>query len=282
MIYLTNNRISLTSVVENAQWKKDHTSICPICGKPFIDYGKNQYPVMGNGRCCDDCNPWVATMFNWLSGNHDRLKRMVDKLSCNNPTARCNVYYINGESVAFTFYRDISTKKLGVVAVCDDECREKVVVGILQNWITHNYADKNLKDVKPFSRGLIRNQINQVKEEFKEKIMDLALKHKNLNTPYLIFDGANLNIDDTDVAHFGLFIWSKGDGVLDVEPFYLGINEYGEFARWWGELAKGRFLEMINEDKDMIPYFPANSKEEAMCEMYKRIFNQGNISLTIK
>lgn len=273
MIFLTNNRISLTSKVKSAQWKKDHAIICPICGKPFIDYGKNLYPVIGSGRCCDNCNPWVITMWNWIDRNHDRLIGMVGKLSHEHSivTSHC---YINGESVAFAFYRDVSTKKLEAAADCDDECREKVVVGALQKWITRHYCDMDLKGVLTFSNGRIKNQINQAKVEFKEKILDLALKHKKLETPYLIFDSGDLNVDDKDVAHFGLFIWSKGDEGLNVEPFFWGVNECSEFARWWEELVKGQFLEMINKQKVRIPYIPANSKEEAMCEMYMRIFDK--------
>ena len=274
MIFLTNNRISLTSVVKSAQWKKGHTLICPICGKTFIDYGVNPYPIMGDGRCCDDCRPMVIIMEHWLDRNRDELKGMVDKLSSDHPTALCDCYHINGESVAFTFYKDVLTKKLEVVAVCDDECREKVVVGALQNWIAQHCSDKDLKGVLTFSNGQIRHQINRVKEEFKEKIANLALKHKKLEKPYLIFDSDNLNIDDKDVAHFGLFIWSKDDGVLNAEPFFLGINEHSEFAKWWDEFVKEQFIKMITNCKVRIPYFLANSKEEAMYEMYIRIFNK--------
>lgn len=29
---------------------------CCICGRTFIGYGNNPYPVKDNGRCCDVCN----------------------------------------------------------------------------------------------------------------------------------------------------------------------------------------------------------------------------------
>ena len=279
MIHLMNCRISLTSEVKNAQWKKDHTLICPICGKPFIGYGNNPYPVANDGRCCDDCNPWVIMMRNWLERNHDRLNGMVDKLSCKHYTIASHCY-INGESIAFAFYKDVLTKKLEVTVVCDDALREKVVVGTLHNWITSNCSDKDLKGVQPFAKGLISNQMYQFQVKFKKKIEAVALEDKKLDSPYLMFDSGYLNKDDKDVAHFGLVVWSKGDGVLNVEPFFLGINECSEFARWWDKLVKEKFFEMINNQKDRIPYLPANSKEEAMCEMYMRIFNK--VSLTIK
>ena len=32
--------------------------VCCICGKKFIGWGNNPYPVVDdeNARCCDDCN----------------------------------------------------------------------------------------------------------------------------------------------------------------------------------------------------------------------------------
>lgn len=29
---------------------------CCICGEEFEGYGNNPWPVMEDGRCCDDCN----------------------------------------------------------------------------------------------------------------------------------------------------------------------------------------------------------------------------------
>ena len=36
--------------------KQEHT--CSICGKKFVGWGNNPYPVTkgANDRCCDDCN----------------------------------------------------------------------------------------------------------------------------------------------------------------------------------------------------------------------------------
>ena len=29
---------------------------CCICGKEFVGYGNNPYPVRESGVCCDECN----------------------------------------------------------------------------------------------------------------------------------------------------------------------------------------------------------------------------------
>lgn len=36
--------------------KKDEIKICVICGKPFVGWGNNPYPVADHGHCCDECN----------------------------------------------------------------------------------------------------------------------------------------------------------------------------------------------------------------------------------
>lgn len=155
------NCIYLASKVENAQWKKDHTLVCPICGKTFIGYGNNPYPVAKDGLCCDDCNMWVIVMRCWLDSNHDWLKGLVDGLLRNriNTGLSC----INGENVAFTFYKDDLTKKLDVVVVCDDECIEKVVEGALRNWITDNRSEMNLEDVSELSKVGVWKVTNDIK-----------------------------------------------------------------------------------------------------------------------
>lgn len=38
---------------------KDNEKICSICGKSYVGFGNNAYPV-NNGRCCDDCNGMVV------------------------------------------------------------------------------------------------------------------------------------------------------------------------------------------------------------------------------
>mgnify|MGYP003313527554 CR=1 FL=1 len=29
---------------------------CCICGKEFVGWGNNPYPLKNEGRCCDECN----------------------------------------------------------------------------------------------------------------------------------------------------------------------------------------------------------------------------------
>ena len=162
--FKNENCICLTSEVKNAQLKKDHTQVCPICGKTFIGYGNNPYPVAKDGLCCDDCNMLVIVMRCWLDSNHDWLKGLVDGLPLNE-IAVTGHSYINGESVAFTFYKEL-TNKLDVVVVCDDECIEKVVEGTLQNWITNTCLDLDIKNVRVMSRVGVRRVTNEMKIEF--------------------------------------------------------------------------------------------------------------------
>ena len=162
---IKQNGIYLASEVENAQWEKDHTLVCPICGNTFIGYGNNPYPVAKDGLCCDDCNLWVILMRIWLDSNHDLLKGMVDKLhrrSCTMTSSYC----INGKKGAFTFYRDLETKKLDVVVACDDECCEKVVTGTLRNWIAMHCSDKDLKGLQSSPRFPVWHYTNQAKIEY--------------------------------------------------------------------------------------------------------------------
>lgn len=166
--FKNENCICLTSEVENAQLKKDRTQVCPICGETFIGYGNNPYPIAKDGLCCDDCNMWVIVMRYWLDSNHDWLKGLVDGLPLNE-IAVTGHSYINGESVAFTFYKDESTKKLDVVVVCDDECIEKVVEGTLQNWITNNCSDLDIKNVWVMSKVGVRRVTNEMKIELELK-----------------------------------------------------------------------------------------------------------------
>ena len=159
------NGIYLASEAEKAQWEKDHTLVCPICGKTFVGYGNNPFPIMEDGKCCDDCNLWVILMRIWLDSNHDLLKGMVDKLHRRSCTVTSS-YCINGKKGAFTFYRDLETKKLDVVVACDDECCEKVVTETLRNWIAMHCSDKDLKGLQSCPRLPIWDYTNQVKREF--------------------------------------------------------------------------------------------------------------------
>ena len=166
--FTTQNGFYLASDAEKVQWEKDHTLVCPICGKTFVGYGNNPYPIMKDGSCCDDCNLWVILMRIWLGCNHDTLESMVDKLY----RRRCTVtscYCISGKKGAFTFYRDVETKKLDVVVACDDESCEKVVTGTLRNWIALHCSDKDLKGLQSSPRFPVWDYTNQVKREYELK-----------------------------------------------------------------------------------------------------------------
>lgn len=159
------NCICLTSEVENAQWAKDHTYVCPICGNTFTGYGNNPYPIATSGICCDECNTWVIMIRCWLNNNHDWLKGLVNELSrkqCAN-TGYCYAYE---HTVAFTFYKDTDTKKLAVVVCCDDKYTEAIIAGALQNWIIDNCSDKNLKGITSWGKDIIRFCTAQKKNEF--------------------------------------------------------------------------------------------------------------------
>ena len=143
---LVNDRICSTTEVENAQWEKEHTFVCPICEKTFVGNGNNPYPVADYGRCCDDCNVWVTVMRDWLDSNHDWLKGMVNKLShrCCTITSRCQ---INGVQVVFTIYNDL-LMGLYAVASCSDWRSKEFIVGALRNWLTKHCSDKKLGGIK--------------------------------------------------------------------------------------------------------------------------------------
>ena len=34
----------------------DEEKVCCICGKTFVGFGNNAYPVVDDGICCDECN----------------------------------------------------------------------------------------------------------------------------------------------------------------------------------------------------------------------------------
>lgn len=93
---------------------------------------------------------------------------MVDKLHRRSCTVT-SCYYINGKKGAFTFYRDVETKKLDVVVACDDESCEKVVIGTLRNWIALHCSDKDLKGLQSSPRLPVWVYTNQVKKEYELK-----------------------------------------------------------------------------------------------------------------
>jgi len=44
-------------------------TVCVICGKSIIGYGNNPWPVLDDGRCCDECNNLVI---------RERLKNLIN------------------------------------------------------------------------------------------------------------------------------------------------------------------------------------------------------------
>ena len=141
--------------------EKKGTGTCRMCGK---HYENNTYPVVVDQKCCDDCNMLVVEMYWWLYWNHDLLKGRVDNLLHNRYTTDFICICLN--SVAFTIYKDESTKKLDVVVVCDDVCFEKVVEETLQNWVSNNCSDLDIKNVRVMSKVGVRRVTNEMKIEF--------------------------------------------------------------------------------------------------------------------
>lgn len=45
-------KYSIRSMMKDAKSRQE----CCICGKEFSGYGNNPWPVMSEGRCCDECN----------------------------------------------------------------------------------------------------------------------------------------------------------------------------------------------------------------------------------
>ena len=55
--------------------KKDYFTKkkCCICGKTFIGFGNNPYPVKSNGQCCDKCNYSIVIVARCLSIGKDGI-----------------------------------------------------------------------------------------------------------------------------------------------------------------------------------------------------------------
>lgn len=55
---------------------------CCICGKKFVEFGNNPYPVKSEGRCCDECNttyviPARLAEFSKKTTPYEKTKREV-------------------------------------------------------------------------------------------------------------------------------------------------------------------------------------------------------------
>lgn len=230
---VTKDSICLTSEVENAQLKKDHTQVCPICGETFIGYGNNPYPVAKDGLCCDDCNMWVIVMRCWLDSNHDWLKGLVDKLLRNRMNT--NHSYICGKSVAYTFYKDDLTKSLDVVVVCDDKCFEKVVEETLQNWVTDNCSNLKLEDVLVMPKVEVRKVTNEMKIEFEtnsasgEESVVVAKANEISERLEKVFENTDFQVDiDTTTEVSTITITSNyGEYIqIDIDDSFINVGGY--------------------------------------------------------
>lgn len=52
----------------------EKTTICCICGKPFVGFGNNPAPYEGD-RCCDDCDNRIVIPERIRRVMEERLKR---------------------------------------------------------------------------------------------------------------------------------------------------------------------------------------------------------------
>ena len=101
--------------------------------------------------------------------------------------------------------------------------------------------------------------------------MGLALNFLKSNTSYLVGD---IKEDGKTKFQFGLCVWSKGEGVMNVSAFYLGLEKRIVFCDMWEEFIDKRFINMLKNKAD-VGYLPANSEEEALDiivgELYKEV-----------
>lgn len=54
--------------------EKTQENICCICGRKFIGYGYNPYPVKEEGRCCKLCN-YTVVLEERLNEFYERQKK---------------------------------------------------------------------------------------------------------------------------------------------------------------------------------------------------------------
>lgn len=140
------NGFYLASEVENAQWKKDHTLVCPICGKTFIGYGNNPYPVAMDGLCCDDCNQLYVIAMRMLL---DRASGYIDD-SIN------EMMRMKGDETLFGIRNEIEIEgypvtvqtiymngRIQMVCITDHPLR-KQIEDTFNNYIEYQYNTKNV------------------------------------------------------------------------------------------------------------------------------------------
>ena len=210
--------------------EKKGTGTCRMCGK---HYENNTYPVVVDQKCCDDCNMLVVEMYWWLYWNHDFLKGRVDNLLHNRYTTDFICICLN--SVAFTIYKDESTKKLDVVVVCDDVCFEKVVEETLQNWVSNNCSDLDIKNVRVMSRVGVRRVTNEMKIEFEtnsasgEESVVVATVNEIFERLKKVFDNTVFQVDIDTSTEVSTITISGNSGeyiLIDIDDSFINVGGY--------------------------------------------------------
>lgn len=128
------NCIHSASEAKNAQWAKDHTHVCPICGETFVGYGNNPYPISKTGRCCDDCNYHVIRMRMLF---HSDLFKCIDN---DVNEAKANPIGISVRDFA------MGNSEMVMALLYD---KEKAKVSVLLN-STHYYTDYLQKSIQNY------------------------------------------------------------------------------------------------------------------------------------
>ena len=210
--------------------EKKGTGTFRMCGK---HYENNTYPVVVDQKCCDDCNMLVVEMYWWLYWNHDLLKGRVDNLLHNRYTTDFICICLN--SVAFTIYKDESTKKLDVVVVCDDVCFEKVVEETLQNWVSNNCSDLDIKNVRVMSRVGVRRVTNEMKIEFEtnsasgEESVVVATVNEIFERLKKVFDNTVFQVDIDTSTEVSTITISGNSGeyiLIDIDDSFINVGGY--------------------------------------------------------
>lgn len=211
----------------------DGTGTCRMCGK---HYENNAYPVVVDERCCDDCNMLVVEMYWWLHWNHELLKCRVDNLLRNRYTT--DFIRICFNSVAFTIYKDESTRKLDVVVVCDDESIEKFVEVALRNWITDNCSDVNLEKVSADKKAIMRNITNNIKIQSElervsgEESVVVTKANEIFERLEKVFENKDFQVDiDTSTEVSTITISRKYDNsnesiMIDIDDSFINVGGY--------------------------------------------------------
>lgn len=216
--------------------EKKGTGTCRMCGK---HYDNNAYPIVVDEKCCDDCNMMVAEMNWWLSINHDLLKCRVDNLLRNRYTT--DFIRICFNSVAFTIYKDESTRKLDVVVVCDDESIEKFVEVALRNWITDNCSDVNLEKVSADKKAIMREITNNIKIQSElervsgEESVVVTKANEIFKRLEKVFENKDFQVDiDTSTEVSTITISRKYDNsnesiMIDIDDSFINITGYDNY-----------------------------------------------------